>query len=383
MRILHLADLHIGKILNGYSMIEEQKYILSQILHIVDRYAVETVIIAGDIYDRSIPPKEALTVYNDFLGELLLKRNLPVLAISGNHDSGERLEAGSALMEQVQYYMEGTFKREVRCVTLCDGFGEIDFYLIAFADVAEVRLVLEEESIKTFDEAMEKIIDGISLRKGIRSVVVAHCYAILEDGFEEEKVDSQKPLSIGGKDFVKSFYFEKFNYAALGHLHRKQKVGKKNIRYCGTALKYSFSEEKHQKAACIVELDHDGEVEILEEPLFPLHNLRTIQGKFDEILKQAQEDTDKEDFIRFFLEDEGMIADAMSMLKAYYPNAMELRYLFREQEMAQMLHREEKKSHSVSEMAKLFYRQNYEKDMEQGLLEELQECLKAIEGDKE
>lgn len=381
MRLLHLADLHIGKILNGYSMLEDQRHILAQVLDIVDRQGADVVLIAGDIYDRSIAPKEALTLYNDFLAELILKRGLSVIAISGNHDSGERLEAGSALTEAMSYYMEGTFKKDTRRITLKDEFGEVDFYPIAFADVAEVRLTLEEDSIRSFDEAMQETVERIELRDGVRSVALAHCYAVSQETDEEEKIDSQKPLSIGGKDFVKASYFSKFNYTALGHLHRRQKCLLPKIRYCGTLLKYSFSEETHTKSVLLVDLDAEGNVSIIEEEVFPLRNMRTIRGRFEEVLQAATTDVHKEDYVRFILEDEELIHNAMSVLKSYYPYAMELRYEFREREAKKFFSHRGEREKTVLEMASLFYEQNYEEPMDELTRDLVREVVEAIGGE--
>lgn len=381
MKILHLADLHIGKVLNGYSMLEDQAQVLQQVISAIDRHGVEVVLISGDIYDRSIPPKEALTLYHEFLSEILVKRRIPVLAISGNHDSGERLEAGSELTEAMNYYLEGTLKKEIRRVTLKDEFGEVDFYLIAFADPAQVRLIFEQEEIRSFDDAMREITERISLRKGVRSVVLSHCYAVSQgkDG-QEERFDSQKPLSIGGKEFVCAEHFHKFDYAALGHLHRRQKCGEDRIRYPGTLLKYSFSEEMHTKSLTIVKMREKGELEFLEEPLFPLRNLRTIRGRFEEILEGALTDENREDYIRFLLEDETFIKDAMSSLKAYYPQAMELRYEFREKEICRIMLREGEGEKTLLEMTERFYLQNYEEEMGEEMKLLIQDIVDGIGG---
>lgn len=383
MNMLHLADLHIGKILNGYSMLEDQRFVLDQVISIVEKHRVQAVLISGDIYDRSIPPKEALTLYNEFLVELLIKRNIPVLAIAGNHDSGERLEAGSELTEAMGYYLEGTLKKEIRRVTLHDEFGEVDFYLIAFADVSQVRLVFENEEIKTFDDAIRVITESISPREKVRSVVLSHCYAISQgkDG-EEEKFDSQKPLSIGGKEFVRAEHFHKFDYAALGHLHRRQKCGEDKICYSGTLLKYSFSEEKHTKVAVLVHLGEGGSLEILEEPILPLHNIRTVRGRFEEIVEASLSDEHREDYIRFILEDEQMINEAMSSLKACYPNAMELRYEFREREMQKIVSHRGQGEKNLLEMTERFYRENYEENMREDMRLLVREIIDVTGGEE-
>lgn len=384
MKILHLADLHIGKLLNGYSLLGEQEKVLKQVLSVIDEKKAEVVVISGDIYDRSIPPKEAMLLYNQFLRKVLIDRNIPVLAISGNHDSAERLEAGNALMEQVHYYIEGIFKKETKRVTIEDDDGEVDFYLIPFADVAQVRALLEDDEIRSFDDAMKKTVEHIVLRKGIRSVVLVHCYAVSEsEEHEEEKIDSQKPLSIGGKEFVDAKCFDKFDYTALGHLHRRQKVGTDKVHYPGTLLKYSFSEEKHQKVILLVDLKGDGSVVMEEVPVELEKNVRTIEGRFEDIMEQAPEDLHREDFVRFILEDEDMVQDAMGRLKQYYPNAMELRYVFREKEISQILSKTADRKHTVSEMAELFYQENYEEEMSVALKEEVSEILKELEGEED
>lgn len=383
MKILHLADLHIGKLLNGYSLIQEQEEVLKQVLSVIDDKKVEVVLISGDIYDRSIPPKEAMLVYNHFLRKILIDRNIPVLAISGNHDSAERLEAGNTLLEQVHYYIEGIFKKEIKRVTIEDKLGEVDFYLVPFADVAQVRALFFDDEIRSFDDAMKKTVDQIVLREGVRSVVLAHCYAVSEmKEYEEEKVDSQKPLSIGGKEFVEAVCFDKFDYTALGHLHRRQKVGTDKVHYPGTLLKYSFSEENHQKVILVVDLQEDGRVSFEEVPVELKKNVRTIQGTFERIMEQVIEDLHREDFVRFILEDEEMVSDAMSRLKQYYPNAMELRYVFREKEISQILSKTSDREHTVLEMAELFYQANYEEAMNDALKEEVSDILKELEGEE-
>ena len=384
MKILHLADLHIGKLLNGYSLLGEQEKVLKQVLSVIDDKKVEVVVISGDIYDRSIPPKEAILLYHQFLRKILIDRNIPVLAISGNHDSAERLEAGNALMEQVHYYIEGIYKKETKRITIEDDYGEVDFYLIPFADVAQVRALLEDDEIRSFDDAIKKTLERIELRKGIRSVALAHCYAIFESEEEsDEKIDSQKPLSIGGKEFVMVECFDSFDYTALGHLHRRQKVGTDKVHYPGTLMKYSFSEEKHQKVILIVDLKADGSITIEEVPVELEKNVRSIEGRFEDIMEQALEDLHREDFVRFILEDEDMVPDAMGRLKQYYPNAMELRYVFREKEISQILSKTSNRKHSVLEMAELFYQENYEEEMSDTLKEEVSEIVKVLEGEED
>ncbi len=377
MRIMHLADLHLGKILNGYSLLADQQYILNQIIEIIDQQAIETVLIAGDIYDRSIAPKEAVVLYNDFIKALVIDRGLTVLAISGNHDSQERLEAGSIFGESVNYYLEGTFKKEVKRVTLQDDYGEIDFYLIAYAHLASLKYLLEKEEIEDFNQAYQHICQELELRAGVRSVVLAHLY-LLNNNPEDGEISSQKPLIIGGKEFVAAEHFLKFDYVALGHLHRSQQCQCEKIRYAGTPLKYSFSEENHRKTVSIIDIKAKDEIVIEQIALEPLRDLRTIRGKFEQIVFAASADDKRDDYIRFILEDEHIVENAMSILKHYYPYAMELKYQFREKEIENLAVNNIVQINSMAEMVSDFYQEVYQEEMPVNITSEVEDIIQRI-----
>jgi exonuclease SbcD len=355
MKLLHLADLHIGKIVQGYSMLEEQEYALDQILSVVDEEDIDVILISGDIYDRKIPPKEGVTLYNRFLAEAILRKGVKVLVIAGNHDSAERIEAGGELSEAVGYIVEGTFKTPVKRVTLEDELGEVDFFLVPFAEVSQMRLALEDESIRSFETAFEAVVASLERREGVRSVVLAHCYAVTSMEDSPEKVESQKPLSIGGNEYMMAKTFEGFTYAALGHLHRSQRVGSERIQYSGSMLKYSFSEENHEKSVSVVTLGGEGEVEVRKIPVRSRKNFRTIRGLFEELLAQAPDDPNSEDFLQFVLEDPELVPNAMQRLRKFYPNALLLTYPERQRRAEAQTRFVESRTLSTAEMFENFY----------------------------
>lgn len=353
MKWIHLADLHIGKKVNGYDMLEEQKFALDQVVRIAKDEKVDAVLIAGDIYDKSIATKEAVKLYYDFVAKLTLDQNIPVLAISGNHDSKERLEAGNVLSEQVGYHIEGILKPEIKCVILHDTFGEVHFHLLPFADPQEVRLLWPDEEIHDFNDAMSVQIRHIKLNKKVRNVVLSHCYAVTSwnETEEQEDIASQKPLSIGGKEFVLASHFANFDYAALGHLHRAQPIGRESVRYSGSLYKYSFSEETHQKGVLLVELKEKGTPLLVRSiPLEFRRDYYTCRGRFADIIQSAATDPHTDDYVRFVLEDETMVENAMSRLKQFYPQAMELTYAKREYKQRHMRHKEQQSKKSLDEL---------------------------------
>ena len=238
MRFAHLSDLHIGKRVNGFSMIEDQKYILNQVVEIIKREEVEAVILAGDIYDKTIPSAEAVQILDDFLIQLS-NLNLPIFVISGNHDSAERLSFGARVLRKSQIYISELYNGEITPITLEDEYGKIHVYLMPFLKPALVRQALGREEIVTYQDAVEMAIHQIPLKEEDRNILVAHQFVI-----GASKSDSEE-VSVGGLDQISHTLFESFDYTALGHIHGPQHIGKETIRYCGTPLKYSFSEEAH------------------------------------------------------------------------------------------------------------------------------------------
>lgn len=349
MKIIHTSDWHIGKVVNEISMLEDQIHILDEIIDILNEEKPHVLVIAGDLYDRSVPPASAVEVLDGFLNKIVLELKIPIISIAGNHDSPERLAFASGMLKKQKFHMQGVLKDEIEKVTLRDEYGEVDFYLVPYADPAIVRHVYKDENIKSHDDAMKKIIEIIEekMDKNKRNVLVTHGYvtfmgessdenmALREAAIDEEgrKVraglevsESERPLSIGGTDLISGKHFSSFNYVALGHLHGAQKVGSDRIRYAGSLLKYSFSEESQKKSVTIVDLNKDGEVNVVLKSLNPVRDMRTIKGDLDYLTSpEFYEKLNKEDYIYALITDDGEVLDPMLKLRAVYPNVMGLR----------------------------------------------------------
>lgn len=320
MKLMHLSDLHLGKRVNEFSMIEDQKYILSQIISLLDRECVDGVILAGDIYDKPIPSVEAVQLFDSFLTRLA-KRKLPVFVISGNHDSVERVSFGAQLMEREGIYISQVYDGKVQNVVLTDQYGEVCIYLLPFLKPASVRHAFEEAEISTYQDALKKAIGEIEIDKSRRNVIVAHQFVTGASRCESEEI------LVGGLDQVDASLFDSFDYAALGHLHSPQRVGRETVRYCGTPLKYSFSEAEQEKSVTIAELKEKGNVEIRTIPLKPLRDMRKIRGMYLQVTEKAfYEGTNTEDYLQITLTDEEDIPDGMQKLRIIYPNLMRLEY---------------------------------------------------------
>lgn len=324
MKILHTGDWHLGKIVNQVYMTEDQEHILDKLIRIIAEEKPDALVIAGDIYDRAVPPVEAVELLDRTFSRVLLELGVPILAISGNHDSSERLNFGSRIMEDRGLHIEGGLKSEVRKVTLEDGFGPVNFYLIPYADPAEARAVLKNEEIRTHEEAFRAVLKSIreTMAAGERNVVIGHGF--VTGVVDLEQSDSERPLSIGGTDHVDAEIFRGFEYTALGHLHSAQKVTDDSIRYAGSLLKYSFSEVRHRKSAALITLREKGsKAEIELKELVPRREMRIIKGELAELIKAGEEEK-SEDYIRAVLTDEGELMDPMNKLRTVYPNVLEL-----------------------------------------------------------
>lgn len=330
MRIFHMGDWHIGKLVNGFYMTEDQKYVIEQVYKAIEEKKPDVVIIAGDLYDRSIPPVQAVELLNDALRKIVKDLDTKVIALAGNHDSNERIEFASSLLYDSGLYMVGNLKNKIEKITLEDESGKVNFYPIPYADVPYVRDLFEDENIKTYDSAMERIVSEIhkDFNEAERNVAIAHGYVtkIKDDDYELlEESDSEKPLSIGGTEYINSKHFEKFNYTALGHLHGPQKVGCDKIRYSGSLMKYSFSEVNQRKGITIVDLDKDGNIHVEIYDLKPRRDFRIKIGTLEEVLKSYNKDKENnEDYIKVILKDKGELLDPMAKLRSVYPNIMEL-----------------------------------------------------------
>ena len=320
MKIFHTADWHLGKLVQGVYMTEDQQYILNQFIEAIDTEKPDAIIIAGDLYDRAIPPVNAVDLLDDTLAEIVLKRGIPVLAIAGNHDSPTRLQFGSKLMKESGLHLAGEMKERIKPVVLSDEHGEVHFHLIPFAEPSIVRQLLKDDSISTYDDAMRATIEQIQkdVTAGVRHVAIAHAFVTPYGEEMMNTSDSERPLAIGGSEYVSAAHFEPFHYTALGHLHKAHYVSHENIRYAGSPLKYSLSEASHEKGFYIVDLGADGAVKVEKRKLVPRRDLRIVEGELQQILRHPESD----DYVFVRLTDATPVVNAMEQVRTVYKNAM-------------------------------------------------------------
>lgn len=321
MKLIHLSDLHLGKRLGEFSLAEDQSFILKQILDIIIAEAPDAVIVAGDVYDKAIPPAEAVQLFNDFITDLS-RNKITVFVISGNHDSPERIAFGSEIMSVGGVHLSPVYNGTVKPVTLTDGFGRVNFYMLPFVKPSTVRRCLEDESLQSYGEAVAAAVEKMNINKTERNVLITHQFVTGAELSESEDI------SAGGSESVPADIFSDFDYAALGHIHRPQNVGSEKIRYCGTPLKYSFSEADQQKSATVVTLGEKGELDIKAVPLAPLHDMVELKGSYEELTDRAflESGSHGEDYVRIILTDEEDVPDALAKLRLRYHNLMRLDY---------------------------------------------------------
>lgn len=319
MRLLHLSDLHLGKRIYNFSMLEDQKYILEEILKIADEEKITGVIIAGDVYDKPVPSAEAVALFDEFLVKLS-ERKLNVFVISGNHDSPERIAFGEKLMRHSHVYLSPVYRGVTEPIVLEDEYGKICVYLLPFIKPIHVRHYFEEELIEDYTQAMECAISHMNVDKKVRNILVSHQFVT-----GAIKSDSEE-ITVGGLDNVDASVFSPFDYVALGHIHRPQNVGKENIRYCGTPLKYSFSEVEQTKSVTIVEFREKGNMTISTRKLLPFRDMKKITGYFQDILGDSLTKRVQEDYVLVTLQDEQDIPNAFGKLATVYPNIMAMQY---------------------------------------------------------
>ena len=321
MKLVHLSDLHIGKRVNDYSMIEDQKYILDEILGIIASELPDLIAIAGDVYDKSVPSAEAVTLFDDFLFAVH-KIGIPVFLISGNHDSPERLAFCNRLIDASGIHIAPVYNGSCAPFTLYDRFGKFNVYMLPFVKPATVRRFFPEKTIESVSDAVRACVENMNVDASERNVIIAHQFVT-----GAERSDSED-ISVGGADNVDADVFDAFDYVCLGHIHRPQKVGSERVRYSGTPLKYSFSEAKDQKSVLIVELKNKGELLFKTVPLKPLRDMAEIRGSYEKLtLRSFYENTTLcSDYLHITLTDENDILNAFSNLRVIYKNLMKLDY---------------------------------------------------------
>ena len=325
MKLIHLSDLHLGKKVHEASMLEDQRYILQEILGIIDEEAPEAVLIAGDVYDKSVPSAEAVRLLDDFLVELS-RRPVQTCLISGNHDSPERLSFGGRLMEKSGVHIAPVYDGTLTPLTLTDAYGPVDIYLLPFLKPAHVRRFFPEREITSYTDAMAAVLEAAEVDTDRRNVLVTHQFVTA--GSEQPDRSDSEELSVGGTDNVEACVFDAFDYAALGHIHGPQKVGRETVRYCGTPLKYSFSEAHHHKSVTVVELEEKGTVRVSTRPLIPMRDMVELRGTYNEIMLHSFYDGTSwpDDYVHITLTDEDDIPNAIGNLRTVYRNLLLLGY---------------------------------------------------------
>ncbi|MCZ2259674.1 exonuclease SbcCD subunit D [Sporosarcina sp. G11-34] len=320
MKFFHTADWHLGKLVQGVYMTEDQRYILDQFIEAIEVEKPDAVIIAGDLYDRAVPPTDAVALLDEVLEKIVVELGIPVLAVGGNHDSPGRLHFGSRLMRENGYYIVGQMTKDMEPVVLKDEFGDVHFHLVPFVDPSVVKHLYEDEMISNHQDAMRKVVDVIQEKmvEDARHVFVGHAFVTPHGETEENTSDSERPIAIGGAEYVSAHLFEPFHYTALGHLHQGHNVLNETIRYSGSPLKYSISEEHHNKGYFIVELDGEGHVTYEKRDLIPKKDMRTVKGTIEEIQKHQV----SEDYVFVKLLDETPVLFPMEKVRSVYPNAM-------------------------------------------------------------
>src|SRR5690625_3034432 len=359
MKIFHTADWHLGKIVQGVHMTEDQQYILDEFVRAVEEEKPDAIIIAGDLYDRSVPPANAVHLLDDVLKKLVLDLKVPVMAVAGNHDSPSRLDFASQILRDNGLHIVGKIDLTREPVILHDENGPVYFHLVPFADPSMVRHIFADDSIRTHDDAMRKIVEHITVNHwddSARHIFVGHAFVTPYGEKAEKTSDSELTLSIGGAEFVNAKHFKRFHYTALGHLHRAHSVLQENIQYAGSILKYSISEEHHNKGFTIVQLDGAGNVDLKRHSLIPQRDVRRVETTMGELLQHPV----NEDYVFVRLLDETPILYPMEKVRSIYPNALHV-----ERKHSVIMHQMQEDSAeslertkmSDQELFKLFYEQ--------------------------
>jgi DNA repair protein SbcD/Mre11 len=366
MKFFHTADWHLGKLVQGVYMTEDQRHIMQEFVQAVEDEQPDAVIISGDLYDRAVPPTEAVHLLDEILGKIVLQLNIPVLAIAGNHDSPSRLDFGSKIMRENGLYIVGQLSKHNKPVVLKDKHGEVHFHLIPYCDPSVVRNVFGDDQIRNHNDAMGKIIEQIeaAMEPDARHVFVGHAFVTPYGEEEANTSESERPLAIGGSEYVDARLFKNFHYTALGHLHQAHYVNEPTIRYAGSPLKYSISEEYHRKGFLMVEMDGEGNIELEKKWLTPKRDIRTVEGSLKEILQQSI----NEDYVFVKLTDDTPVLSPMEKIRSVYPNAMhvERKINFAKSDDSNQVKSVERTKMTDTELFQAFYKEvkGYEPDEE-------------------
>lgn len=321
MKLMHLSDLHLGKRVNDFSMLEDQAYILNKIINIIDDEKPTGIILAGDIYDKPIPPSEAVELFDDFLYKLS-QRNIKVFIISGNHDSAERIAFGARLFDKTGIYLSPVYNGTISPIEVHDDFGKLNIYMLPFIKPVHVRRYFPDKEISSYTDAVSTVIENMHIDTSSRNILVTHQFVTGSSRTESEDV------SVGGSDNVDSVVFKDFDYVALGHIHRSQSCGSEYIRYCGTPLKYSFSESKDTKSIIVIDIKEKGNIKLDFIPLTPLRDMVELKGSYDDLMLRSfyENTTYPDDYVHITLTDENDILDVITRLRVVYKYIMKLDY---------------------------------------------------------
>lgn len=324
MKLFHISDLHIGKKVNGFSMIEDQRYILTEIIQMIEEERPDVLLISGDVYDVKQPSAEAVALLDDFLKKLAKEHadtGMDTCIISGNHDSAERLAYASSIIDMSGIHISPVYDGKVSAFRKSDEYGEVSFYLLPFLRPADVKRYFPDEDINSYDDAIHTVVSDLNVDTSKRNVILSHQFVTGAKRSESEEV------IVGGLDNISASNYDDFDYAALGHIHGPQKTGRDTVRYSGTPLKYSFSEEHDKKSVVEVDLLEKGNVSISLHELTPKHDMRVIRGRYDDLMnRENYKDTDTDDYVKIVLTDEEDIPSAIEKLRVVYPNIMQLEY---------------------------------------------------------
>lgn len=374
MKLIHLSDLHLGKRLNEFSMLEEQNAILKQILEIIDLEAPNGVILAGDIYDKSIPPADAVQLFDEFLCELA-RRNLQVFIISGNHDSPERIAFGSRIMDASGIHLSPVYDGSVTPITVSDGEISVNIYMLPFVKPSHVRRFFADEEITSYTDALRVAISNMNIDASGINILVTHQFIT-----DATTCDSEE-RSVGGSDNVDASVFDGFDYVALGHIHGAQNCGSERIRYCGTPLKYSFSEIEHEKSVTVVEFSAKDSLSVREVPLTPLHDMSEIRGSFAELTDPVYYTNNSitENYLRVILTDEDDVPNAISRLRSVYKNLMAVKYDNQRTRSVNTVSAADSENKSAYELFSDFFKLQNNTDMSAEQSEYMQKLIEEIE----
>lgn len=375
MKFLHIADLHIGKCLNQKSLLEDQKIILDQIVKYMEDYNVEVLMLAGDIYDKQIPSKEAVNLFNDFLCDLILKHHYKVYIISGNHDSTERLNFASSILKNEGLYIETYANVPISKYEFHDEFGKVNLYMLPYSSPLYTRVKFDS-MCNNYSEMIKYYVENSNIDFSKRNILLTH-HTFLHNNMASFS-DSEVRFNIGGTEGIDAAYFKDFDYVALGHLHNPQYVNRHHIRYSGSILKYSDSEVNINKVALMVELKEKGNIEITELPLTPLHDLKKIKGTIDELL--VNPDVLDEDYVYVTLTNDTIIPYAMKRIRVKYPNALSLTYeRLSKQLIDKTIDTTDFKEKSIKDQFNEFYKFINNKELSDNQISILDKILKKVE----